>query len=102
MEIHVEVPVKDVLIISIICQRNQTLNKKVSSENYFFELISEENRFILIENESIEKSNSWQDGLDLEKQNLKQHFFKNQIKQIIFTGSNLRIHSASKKLILLR
>ena len=76
MEIHVEVPVKDVLIISIICQRNQTLNKKVSSENYFFELISEENRFILIENESIEKSNSWQDGLDLEKQNLKQqHFF---------------------------
>ena len=73
---HVEVPVKDVLIISIICQRNQTLNKKVSSENYFFELISEENRFILIENESIEKSNSWQDGLDLEKQNLKQqHFF---------------------------
>ena len=76
MEIHVEVPVKDVLIISIICQRNQTLNKKVSSENYFFELISEENRFILIENESIEKSNSWQDGLDFEKQNLKQqHFF---------------------------
>ena len=55
MEIHVELPVKDVLIISIICQRNQSLNKKVSSENYFFELISEENRFILIENESIEK-----------------------------------------------
>lgn len=62
-KIYVEVSVKNVLVFSIMCRKNQSLNKKVSS--VLFELISEEKPFVLIENVNIDKINSRRDGLGL-------------------------------------